>query len=69
MVFLRIYDKNEKVKFDTEGYCINIQYQGLLNEGDKIALWMDGSNTIALKLDSTLKESFLYLPNRSFTYS
>ena len=69
MVFIKIIDKNGSIKFVKEGYCIETQYQGILNEGDKICVYLEGGNTIALRLSPTLKESFLYLPNKSFIFT
>ena len=68
MIFLRISDKEGNIKFSDVGYCIDAQYRGVFNEGDRISIYVDGRKIVALKLDSTLKESFLYLPNKSFTF-
>ena len=69
MIFLTITDMNGKEKFCTKGATIKTEYNGGLSPGDKIKIRVDGGNTIALQLNPTLKESLLYLPNRSFTFT
>ena len=69
MIFLKIYDKNGKEKLVESGYAVKAHYQGLLEEGDKICVFVDGGNTVAVQFDATLQESFLYLPNRSYTFT
>ncbi len=69
MIYLKIADKTGAVKFTAQGDQIRETYAGQLNEGDKITLRLDGTNTLALKLSPTLQESLVYLPNRSFTYT
>ena len=69
MIFLTIADAGGKEKFFAKGERINAVYNGLLSEGSKIKIRVDGGNVIAVKLDPTLQESLLYLPNRTFTYT
>ena len=68
MIFLKITDKNNNLKFETKGQRIEAEYLGELAEGDKISLFADGINVVAVRFDESLQESFLYLPNRSFTF-
>lgn len=69
MIFLTIVDASGKERFSAKGERINVVYNGLLSEGSKIKIRVDGGNVIAVKLDPTLQESLLYLPNRTFTYT
>ena len=69
MIFLTIVDASGKERFSAKGERINVVYNGLLSEGSKIKMRVDGGNVIAVKLDPTLQESLLYLPNRTFTYT
>ena len=69
MIFLKILNNQGKIKFSDKGYFIKSEYLGELNEGDKIQIYLDGCNVIAVQLDASLKESFLYLPNKSFTFT
>ena len=69
MLFLKIIDKNKQLKFQTQGRIIQTEYLGELVEGDKISVYADGTNIISVQLDESLQESFLYIPNRSFTFT
>ena len=60
MIFLTIVDASGKEKFFAKGERINAVYNGLLSEGSKIKIRVDGGNVIAVKLDPTLQESLLY---------
>ena len=68
MLFLKIIDKSGSVKASYAGSKINATYEGTLNEGDKIKVILDGCFYIAVKFSPTLKESILYLPNKSFEF-
>ncbi len=69
VIILTIIDTAGREKFCAKGATIKTEYNGRLIQGDKIKIRVDGANTIALQLDPSLKESFLYLPNRSFTFT
>ena len=69
MLYLEIKEKSGKVKFSAKGSEISAVYNGLLNEGDQIVLRLDGVNTVKVKFDEKLKESLIYVPNKSFTYT
>ena len=69
MLYLKITDKANVVKFTAKGNEIQETYAGTLNEGDKIQIRLDGTNTLALRLDKTLAESLIYCPNKSFTFT
>ena len=68
MIFLEVIKADGQVVFSKKGSEINEEYHGELVCGDKIKILVDGTNVIAVKLDKTLKESYLYLPNKSFTF-
>lgn len=69
MLYLKITDKNGNIKFTAQGSEICETFTGALNEGDRIHIRLDGTTTIAIQLDPTLKESFVYCPNKSFTFT
>ena len=69
MLYLKIIDKNNNVKFETRGVQIQETYLGDLLEGDRILIRLDGVQMFAIKLDETLQESLIYCPNRSFTFT
>ena len=69
MIFLKILNNQGEIKLSEKGYFIKSEYLGELNEGDKIQIHLDGANAIAVQFDDSLQESFLYLPNKSFTFT
>ena len=69
MIFLKITDKNKNIKFTRQGTTLCETYEGELSEGDQITIRLDGTNTVALKLDQSLQESLVYCPNKSFTFT
>ena len=69
MLYLKIIDKNKNIKFETKGNVIHHTYKGTLCEGDQIYIRLDGTNTFAVQLDATLQESYIYCPNKSFTFT
>ena len=68
MLFLEIRSKIGELKYETKGADITVEYNGAFEEGDRIKIRLDGVNTIALRLDSTMQESLIYVPNKSFTF-
>ena len=68
-MYLQIKDKDKAVKFETKGSEIKTAYQGELHEGDEISIRLDGTNTLAVRLEASLQESFVYCPNKSFTFT
>ena len=69
MIYLKIVDSQQQIKYENKGSTILAVYQGELNEGDKIQIRLDGTNTFAIQLDPTMKESLIYCPNRSFSFT
>ena len=68
MLILKIIDQFGKVKAEYKGIEINAIYNGNLNDGDKIKITLDGCFYIKIKLDDTLEESLVYVPNKSFEF-
>lgn len=68
MLNLIIIDKSGKEKARYKGSTIFAVYNGELNAGDKIKVSLDGCFYILMSLDDTLKESLVYVPNKSFEY-
>ena len=54
-MYLQIKDKDKAVKFETKGSEIKTAYQGELNEGDEICIRLDGTNTLAVRLEASLQ--------------
>ena len=68
MLCVRIIDKFGKNKVRYCGKIINEIYKGKLEEGDKIKLTLDGCFYAKVKFDKTLKESLIFLPNKSYEF-
>ena len=69
MLYLKITDKEGKVKAKYSGRQICAQYNGALAEGDKIKVTLDGCFYIVAKFAPSLEESLIYLPNKSFEFT
>ena len=69
MLYLTIKDKNKQVKFTAQGAVIKETYQGEFGEGDEIYIRLDGTNRLAVKLDPSMQESYVYCPNKSFCFT
>ena len=69
MIFLEILNLENQPVFSAKGFEINAEYLGELLSGYKIKLRVDGTSYIAVQFDKSLKESYLYLKNRSFTFT
>ena len=68
MLTLRIIGADGVLKCEQKGTRIQTKYWGKLNSGDRIKIQLDGCLFIAVQLDSRLKESIVYVPNKSFEY-
>ena len=68
MIFLKIVNSKGDIKFSAQGSTISESFIGELESGDKIQVKVDGSSVVAVQFDKTLSESFLYLPNKTFTF-
>ena len=68
MLTLKIIGKDGSVKAEYKGMSIEATYNGELTDGDKIKVSLDGCDHIAVKLDETLAESIVWVPNKSFEF-
>lgn len=69
MIYIKIIDKNGQEKFTASGWKIETTYQGVYADGDILKIRLDGTNVCAVRLDSSLCESYIYLPDKSFSYA
>ena len=68
MLTLKIIGSDGAVKFERKGMKIEACYKGELTEGDKIKVLLSNCDFIAVKLDETLAESIVWVPNKSFDF-
>ena len=69
MLYLKILDKDKKIKFSIKGTNIKQVYDGTFCEDDEITVRLDGVNYLAVQFDENLKESFVYVPNKYFKFT
>lgn len=65
---LTIVNKDGEKLFSAQGEKIKAEYKGEFCEGDKILINAFMCEFISLKLDSTLKESIIFVPGGNFEY-
>jgi len=68
MIYLKILDKNGNEKFKEAGKAISATYTSPYEEGDKIVVELKDIDKIAIQLDETLKESFVYLSEGKYEF-
>ena len=68
MLTLKILSADGTLKAKFKGEQIKAEYKGTFCEGDKIKVLLDGGFFIAAKLDETLKESIIWVKNKSFEF-
>lgn len=62
---LKIIDAEKEILFQKKGQEIDCIYEGEYKEGDKIIVSCQGVEFIKVKLDETLKEAIVFMPNGS----
>ncbi len=68
MLTLKIIGSDGAVRFEQKGMSIDACFKGELKEGDKIRVSLSNCDFIAVKLDETLAESIVWVPNKSFDF-
>ncbi len=68
MLTLKIIGKNGEIRHKEKGMAIDTVFWGELSEGDRIRVSLANCEFIAVKLDETLKESIVWVPNKSFEF-
>ena len=69
MLNLKIYDNKNNIKFEKNGSKISAIYNGELLSGYTFKVVLDGCFFIAVKLDETLGENIIYVPNKVFEFT
>ena len=68
MLTLKVIDSNGNIRANWRGMKIDARFCKTFLPGDKIKIFADGCSFIALKLDATLEESIVWLPNHRFEF-
>ena len=69
IIYLKIKDVNGDIKLKSEGEKIDVVYEKEYRIGDTIEIKLSDCEYAALKLDETLTESIVYLPDKSFSFT
>ncbi len=69
MLTLKIYDINNSVVCCESGEQIEFTFNGEFREGHTICVDMKDTEFIAVQFDETMKESIVYVPNHTFTFT
>ena len=69
IVKLQLKDINKEVRFEVEQDFIETVFEGEYKDGDYFHITSDDSKFLFVKLDDTMKEALLYLPEKCFEYT
>ena len=69
IIKLQLKDLNKEVKYEICGNEIEALYEGEYMEGDFFVITSEDSEFLFVKLDATMKEALLYLPEKYFEYA
>ena len=69
IINLKLISENGDVKFKAYGNEIDEHFHGEYCEGDKFRVELCDTEFVALKLDSTLAESIVYVPDGTFEFA
>jgi len=68
MIDFSVLDKDGEVLAKQRGYNIEFNFERGFKPGDRVAIKLSDCNFIKIKLDDTLAESILYIPNKTFNF-
>ena len=70
MIFLKLVDKQGNTLAETSGLSIDFKFDRVYEEGDKFIVKLrDCGEFIWMKLDESLKESIVLVPDKVFEYT
>ncbi|MFA7637369.1 MAG: 5-dehydro-4-deoxy-D-glucuronate isomerase [Monoglobales bacterium] len=70
MIFLKLVDKHGNILADTSGINVDFTFDRVYEEGDKLIVKLkDCGEFIWMKLDESLKESIVLVPDKIFEYT
>ena len=70
MIFLKLVDKQGNTLAQSSGISIDFSFDRVYEEGDKFIIKLrDCGQFIAMKLDESLKESIVMIPDKFFEYT
>lgn len=69
IIELKIINKSGEVKFSEKGEKIDAEFNSAYHEGDKIVIHLKDCEYLAVKLDKTLCESIVFVPNKIMEFT
>lgn len=69
IIELKIINSSGEVKFSEKGEKIDAEFNGAYDEGDKIVIHLKDCEYLAVKLDETLCESIVFVPNKLMEFT
>ena len=69
IIELKIINSSGEVKFSEKGEKIDAEFNGAYHEGDKIVIHLKDCEYLAVKLDETLCESIVFVPNKLMEFT
>lgn len=69
MIYLKIVDKDGNIKFKEAGKNVLATYEAKYEEGDKIVIELADTDKALVKLDETMAESFIILPEKKYEFT
>ena len=69
IINLKLIRNNGDVKFKAYGFEIDEHFVGEYEEGDKWRVEVQGTRFVKMKLDSTLNDSIVYIPDGVFEFA
>ena len=68
IIYLKVIDKKGRLKYKEQGKNLTVTYKGEFAEGDKIRVDITEGEFVAVKLDPSMSESIVHIPNKSFIF-
>ena len=68
IINLKLLNEKGECKFKAYGEEIDVRYNGEYEPGDKWRIDVDYSDFVKIKLDSTMADSIIYIPDKSFEF-
>lgn len=68
MINLKILGQDNAVKFEASGTALEAVYESKYAQGDSLLFTLDGCDKIALRLDETMAESLVFIPDGTYAF-
>ncbi len=69
MLSLKLLNKDGEVRFKAYGEQIDEHFHGEFEEGDRVRIDLDGEEFLKVRLDPTMEEALIYVPDGTFEFA